>query len=789
MDIPEVSAHSSATDPTSSSAPSAPAVPPAETIALPGDSPIRLACVEVCNFRRLAKTRLELDDATTILVGANNSGKTSILTVLRNFLSDSPGFRAFDISLSQWAKLRQLSELWEALDEDPTTESKDAEKWEQQYRKLLGCMPFIDLWFDAKEGAYNYVAPFITSLKWRGGAVGVRVRLEPVADADELRKLAWRYREARSPVRKLPKDGHAWPMDLLDYWLRYSADLRRIAVYRLDPANGPLATEQCSELQELPPDSQPVELQLLRKLVRVDFVPAQRGLGAEDDETRSESASTRPGLFSSQLLKFARQHLNVAPSGHGNREDLVAAIARAQAELDDSIYKALRPAMEDVEVLGYPGLHDPQKLHFRTRIQTADLLAHSTAVQYRLDETAVDESLPEHSIGLGYQNLQSLSFMLVSFRAARLNPPQGSPAAVHLVMVEEPEAHLHVQVQRNFSSNAHELIRPKELVHSNLRSQLLISTHSSHLAHGDSFTRLRYVKRIASTGAGIRPSSEVVNLGDAFGDDIQTRTFAERYFQVQHTDLLFADAAIFVEGTAERMLVPLFIERDFPKLAKKYVSFLDIGGSHAHRLRPLVERLGIPTAVITDLDPVVPTTNKGGRVVRAAVHIAGQADLECGNDTLTSWHPKLANFHGYGKPTPAHLEWVSDSGVKVRFAWQLPIAAASDQWPSSFEDALVLTNIDWFKALDEEKDSVSGKKKDHRGTLGKVIGLVLDHSDHTELLKELHAMLHGNFSKGDFAATLFERLNAGQALACPTYIAEALAWLSGQLEATAGETA
>lgn len=788
MNTHEISPPSSAANPASSPASSSPAAPSAEAVAPPGASPIRLACVEVCNFRRLAKTRLELDEATTILVGANNSGKTSLLTVFRNFLSESPGFRAFDLSLSQWAKLRELSQIWEALDEDPTTESKDAEKWEEQYRQLMACMPFIDLWFDAKEGAYNHIAPFITSLKWSRGAVGVRVRLEPVADANELRKLAWRYREARSPVRKLPKDGHAWPTDLLDYWLRYSADLRRIAAYRLDPAKGPLADKKRRDLQELPPGSQPVELQFLRKLIRVDFVPAQRGLGAEEDEARSESASARPGLFSSQLLKFARQHLNVAPSGHGNREDLVAAIAKAQAELDDSIYKALQPAMEDVEVLGYPGLHDPQQFHFRTRIQTADLLAHSTAVQYRLDKTAVDESLPEHSIGLGYQNLQSLSFMLVSFRAARLNPPQGTPAAVHLVMVEEPEAHLHVQVQRNFSSNAHELIRPKELVHSNLRSQLLISTHSSHLAHGDSFTHLRYVKRVASTGTGVKPRTEVVNLGDAFGEDTQTRTFAERYFQIQHTDLLFADAAIFVEGTAERMLVPLFIDRDFPKLAKKYVSFLDIGGSHAHRLRPLVERLGIPTAVITDLDPVVPTRNKNGRIVRAAVHIAGQAELECGNDTLTSWHPMLSDFQAYGKPTPAQLEWISDSGAKVRFAWQLPVEAASDQWPSSFEDALVLSNIDWFKALDEEKDAVSGKKKNHRGTLAKVIGLVLDHSDHTELLKELHAMLRGNFGKGDFAATLFERLNAGEALACPAYIADALAWLNGQLDITAGET-
>jgi predicted ATP-dependent endonuclease of OLD family len=757
-------------------------------VAATGTPSIRLACIDVCNFRRLVKTRLEVDKDTTILVGANNSGKTSLLTVLRNFLSESPGFRAFDISLSQWASLRKLGQIWESLNEDPSTDSKEDEKWEEQYQQILASMPFIDLWFDAQKGAYNHVAPFITSLKWSGGAVGVRVRLEPVADANDLRKLAWRYREARSSVRNLPKDGHAWPMDLLDYWQRHSADLRRIAAYRLNPALGPMVDKKCRDLQELPLGSKPVELPLLRKLIRVDFVPAQRGLGSEEDEVRSESANSRPGLFSSQLLKFARQHLNVAPAGHENRENLVAAIAKAQAELDNSIYKALKPAIEDVEVLGYPGLHDPQQFHFRTRIQTSDLLAHSTAVQYRLDTTAVDESLPEHSIGLGYQNLQSLSFMLVSFRTARLNPPHGSPAAVHLVMVEEPEAHLHVQVQRNFSSNAHGLIRPKDPVHSTLRSQLLISTHSSHLAHGDSFTRLRYVKRIVNAGAGVRPITDIINLGDAFGEDTETRIFAERYFQVQHSDLLFADAAIFVEGTAERMLVPLFIERDFPKLSKKYVSFLDIGGSHAHRLRPLVERLGIPTAVITDLDPVVPVKNKKGKTVRAAVHIAGQSDLECGNDTLTAWHPKLTDFLGYGSPTPAQLEWTSDSGAKVRFAWQLPVASASDQWPSSFEDALILSNIEWFKALDKEMDDSTGKKKKHRGALAKVIGLVLDHPNHNELLKELHDMLRGNFSKGDFAATLFERVNAGQQLACPRYIADALIWLSDQLKVNCGET-
>lgn len=749
--------------------------------------PIRLVCIEVCNFRRLACTRLDLDEATTILVGANNSGKTSLLTVLRNFLGDAPGFRPYDLSLSHWAKLRDLSKAWEELAEDPTTDAKDFDQWEKQLQTLLACMPFADLWFDANEGAYSYVAPFITSLKWQGGAVGVRVRLEPVSDANELRKMAWAYREARFPVKGLPQEGHAWPADIIDYWLRHPADLRHIAAYRLDPLKGPLVLATVAPPQSLTSGSLAVDLNHIRKLIRVDFVAAQRGLGSEEDETRSESPSTRPGMFSSQLLKFARQHLNVSTSAPGQGEALVTAIAKAQAELDELIHKALQPAMEDVEVLGYPGLHDPQQFHFRTRIQTADLLAHSTAVQYRVDKTAVDESLPEHSIGLGYQNLQSLSFMLVSFRAARLNPPQGAPAAVHLVMVEEPEAHLHVQVQRNFSSNALGLIRPKEAIHANLRSQLLISTHSSHLAHGDSFTRLRYVRRLPGTAVGGKPSTEVVNLGDAFGKDVETRTFAERYFQVQHTDLLFAHAAVFVEGTAERMLVPLFIERDFPKLAKKYVSFVDIGGSHAHRLRPLIERLGIPAAVITDLDPVIPTKSASGKTVRSAVHIAGQADLECGNDTLTAWHPKLADFKGYGVPTAAALEWTSPTGVKVRFAWQLPVAAASNQWPSSFEDSLVLSNIAWFKKLDREVDE-KGEKRKHRGALGKVVDLVLDHPDHVNLLEALHKLMHSSFSKGDFAATIFERLNVGAPLECPEYIKDALGWLSTELKVSAGET-
>jgi len=746
--------------------------------------PIRLTCVEVSSFRRLARVRLDLEEATTVLVGANNSGKTSLLTVLRNFLAERSAFRAYDLSMEHWPKLRDLAEVWEGLAEDPITNAKEADNWPAQLATLVGCMPVADLWFDASEGAYHHVEPFLTSLQWAGGPVGLRLRVEPASTVEELQALAWRYREARAPVSGLDKKGHAWPIDLLDYWLRYPADLRRISAYRLDPNQGPATTGTKTSMQSLPTGAQPIDLAHLRQLIRVDLVPAQRGLGAEEDESRSESGGAKPGLFSSQLLKFARQHLNVVTSGKGNSADLIAAIAKAQGDLDDTISTALAPSIKDVSILGYPSLHDPQKIRFRTRIETADLLAHNTAVQYQLDEKATGELLPEHSIGLGYQNLQSLSFQLVSFRAARLNPPKGHPAPVHLVMLEEPEAHLHVQVQRVFPAKAYGLICPQGELYSNLSSQLLISTHSSHLAHADSFTHLRYVRRVPRKPEDLMAKTEVVNLGNAFGTDTETRTFAERYFRVQHADLLFSDAAIFVEGTAERMVIPLFIERDFPGLGRKYVSLLDIGGSHAHRLRPLVERLGIPTAVVTDLDPVIPTVTKKGRTVRAAVHIAGQANLECGNDTLTSWHPKIQDFKAFAKPNEAELEWISDSGAKVRFAWQVPVAAASNAWPSSFEDSLVLSNIAWFQSLDTKKDAVTGASLRPKGAMGKVVDTVTDHPKHEELLEALHGLLHSSFSKGDFAATIFENITNGEPVSCPAYIADALTWLEKQLVPT-----
>jgi predicted ATP-dependent endonuclease of OLD family len=752
--------------------------------ATPNMGSITLRCLQLRQFRRLADVKLDIDDKTTILVGANNSGKTSILAALRHFLSDSFAFGAYDLSLSEWAELRALGKKWESLTENPMTAAAPAFDWDDQLVALRATMPTLDLWFNAEAGMYHFVAPFLSKFSWKGGAVGLRLRLEPASDAEGLRELAWAYNQARTPVKDMGEKSLAWPIDLIDFWLHEPKRLGSVRVYKLDAENNPLERYATYAPQVLDADAVPIDKKHLTKLIRVDFVAAQRGLGSEEAESRSASGPHQAGLFSNQLLKFARDHLKVASTGHGHRADLVQAVAEAQQALDSKIEEAIAPSVAEVRELGYPGLHDPQEIRFRTRIQTADLLDHSTAVQYGIGKGPVAEFLPEFSIGLGYQNLQSLSYQLVSFKTARLSPEKGSPPPVHFVMIEEPEAHLHVQVQRIFPGKAHQLISPTLVEAPGLKSQLLISTHSSHLAHAENFDRLRYVRRVPKAEGAVMPTTEVVNLGSVFGIDVATRKFAERYFRVQHTDLLFANAAIFVEGVAERMLVPLFIERQFSELSSKYVSFLDIGGSHAHRLQPLVEKLRIPTVVITDADPVeVKRSDKNPKkTVRVAVANLGQAGLECGNATLRKWHPQLQMLEDMKTPTAEQLVW-SEKGCFVRFAWQLPVDEADGSWPSSFEDSLILTNHKWFAEL-AAAAAVGAEGGVELPTSGMrdVAELVAEGKPFPELVEALHLLMHKSLNKGEFAASVFEQVTGGAQIACPKYIADALQWLQAQLE-------
>lgn len=68
------------------------------------------------------------------------------------------------------------------------------------------------------------------------------------------------------------------------------------------------------------------------------------------------------------------------------------------------------------------------------------------------------------------------------------------------------------------------------------------------------------------------------------------------------------------------------------------------------------------------------------------------------------------------------------------------------------------------------------------GALAAVAKKVAEAGSVPELLGTLHKLMHGSFNKGDFSASIFEMISAGELIDCPKYIADALRWLEGQLE-------
>ena len=150
-----------------------------------------------------------------------------------------------------------------------------------------------------------------------------------------------------------------------------------------------------------------------------------------------------------------------------------------------------------------------------------------------------------------------------------------------------------------------------------------------------------------------------------FGKPDQTSKFVARYLKATHCDLFFADAAVFIEGSAERILVPHFVEQidAFEYLRSCYITWLEVGGSHAHRFKSLVETLGLTTLIVTDLDAKDPKTNKTEKPMLGK-------GLEARNETLRTWAPKQTAVDALMKLGENDKALVYPNGYAVRAAYQ-----------------------------------------------------------------------------------------------------------------------
>lgn len=740
---------------------------------------MKIEFVEIQNFRKLKSCHVAFSDKVTVFIGANNSGKTSAMDALILFFKQSrrKEIATTDITLSRWHNINKIGTTW--------LECGEPEELNLSIKQWLPVLPSIDIWLDVDTSEIHYVSNLIPTLSWTGGRLGVRLCFEPKNIEELYKEFKKAFNSAVETALK-NKNGDKiklslWPQSLKEYLEKEKRLHSHFTVnaYLLDPSQLSKPLNGVAKPQNLPEDSLKLDFEPFKGLFKIDIINAQRGF-SDPKTSDSPGSGNTVGSLTTQLRSYFDKFLN--PSEQPNEDDIEALIAieNATNEFDKKLKSSFSSAISELEDLGYPGFSDPQ-ITLTSKVNPIDGLNHDSAVQFNVTNNDVASgqsplSLPEKYNGLGYQNLISMVFKLIRFRDEWIRKGKAGKALdnedfiiepLHLVLIEEPEAHLHAQVQQVFIKKAYAVLRNHEDLKESrkLSTQMFVSTHSSHIAHEIDFGCLRYFRRSPAASKNDVPCATVVNLSTTFGEEDNTSKFATRYLRTTHCDLFFADAVILVEGPAERMLIPHFIKQGFPVLDSLYITVLEIGGSHAHRLKPLVEDLGLVTLVVTDIDSIEE---------KKITQVKPERDKEyrSGNDTLKSWLPKIEDLNGLLNLTESKK--ISKNSL-VRVAYQCPLNVSlndggekEEAIPYTFEDALVLSNIQLFRDMNKSTGLI------------KKMSVALSKTSLAEATKEMFVAL-GNGRKAEMALELLY-LKEPKELIPPAYISEGLNWLQEKLK-------
>lgn len=746
---------------------------------------MKIAHIDIKNFRKLKTCRIDFSGTKTLFVGANNSGKTSAMDALAKFLGNqSLSFN--DITLSNRILLDELGDEW----------ISDVENFTNDFNKIDSFLPSLDVWIDVSEKELHYVSHIIPTLDWQGGVLGVRLLLKPKNMEELYSNYTNSYHKARTieSSSKNKANLDLWPKSLSEFLARDFTNLFTLTPYILDVAKKNIICQPTNYSAEC------LNKNPLKGLMRVDMIAAQRGFS--DPDTNEDTGSPQKTSLSSQLRYYYDRHLD--PEKEPTEEDLetLEVIKKSNDQFDKNLASKFKDPINELEDLGYPGFGNP-KIHVETKVTTTDTLKHDSAVQYSLEKTH-NLRLPEKYNGLGYQNLISMVFLLMRFRDDWMRVGKAKKEStnsilmippLHLVLIEEPEAHLHVQVQQVFIKKAYDVLRNHEKLKNNKQytSQLVISTHSSHIAREEEFSNLRYFKRIEAQENCNIPTSNVINLSDVFGSEKnQTNKFITRYLLSTHCELFFADAAILVEGSAENMLIPHFIKNKHPKLEQKYITLLSINGRHAHQLKPLIEKLCLTTLIISDLDS---SSSKGRRPSKLPKR--GEK-LISSNFTIYNWFLKdkgiVNNLDNLFDLTSENkiITALTPYNYSVRLAYQIPVIVKFGKYKgnealcTTFEDSLIYSNMSLFENDNVESEQEEEKEEtlefEKNSFVKKVKKLLNENKEFADFHEELYKKIKTDNFKADFALDLIYEVDPTD-IEIPNYIEEGLVWLTNELTA------
>ena len=709
---------------------------------------MHLHAIRIRNFRRLKDVLVDLDKDLSIFVGANNSGKTSTAHAVHLFTKASRAqVSLHDFNTDCWSQINNFGD-----------EAAGA---------LLPKIS-VDFWFHVEELDVHRVINLLPSLDWEGSLVGLRVEFAAEDEKALLERFQFAWAKAQENVRQATEgvaEYHPPPTNLCDY---LGGNLQREFIFCYSVLDQSQFDAEMVEIdgyipRQLTREKGSGPKEILDSLLSVDFLGAQRHLSDQFGSGRAEDLSKRLSRYYEHNLEKREDDV-----------DAMHALAESESLLNTHLGKVFTPVLDRLARLGYPGVDNP-KLVMKSALNPTTILSSQDGakIHYVLDgqeEGSNGPSLPDSYNGLGYKNLIYIVVELLDIHARWIDIEENRPP-VHLIFIEEPEVHLHAQLQQVFIREVLNILPIEGADAAYYHNQLIVTTHSSHILYERGFKPIRYFRR-DNTDRGM--SSQALNLS-AFYDQTEEpiNDFLERYLRLTHCDLFFADAAILVEGNVERLLMPQMIEKASPKLKSAYLSILEVGGAFAYRFRSLIEFLGLAALVVTDIDSVVLTEGEGDKKPKKKACMVQVDGAETSNQTLIEWLPGKLLVQDLLNVADADLiqSRTGGSAALVRIAYQGPVnvtwgGVTEKLVGRTLEEAFVFENLSWCQEAGQA---------DVKLRVGK---------NQEKTLEELAARLHkriksSSFKKTDFALAILTK--NPDFWNVPSYIVEGLQWLENEV--------